>query len=358
MLDKKYAMLYAATSANLLNFFGNDSFDKHLEIFNKTTDFSAKAHRDLMEFGTERLEILDPSDVLSTVHGTSPIFVTFHTGSFNMLISLMMRRCKDVMILADTGSVQKDDYHLAIKAHAERYKSGNTTTLVNVEENGAIFQLIRRIRQGAVPIAFIDGNKGVDGLSKVNENLLDVPFFRGVVRVRKGLAYIAYLTKRPIVLVLHYCENNEDYIRVHEPIWSECTDKEDFCREVISRIYRYFSAHVKDYPEQWCNLPYFHRWADLTVFQRPVHADLYVPAALDFKKWHFNNRRFCPIIIEGSHYLFDRFNYSVLPVSPEMIDLFSKKTSGERKTALFETCCRDHQGLAKDYLAREVFTEA
>jgi hypothetical protein len=275
-----------------------------------------------------------------------------------MLISLLLKLGNKITILADTSSVQKSDYHLAADQYQNRYRNGNSTTLVNVEENGAIFNLIRRIKQGAVTIAFLDGNKGVDGQPKENENLLDIPFFNGIVKVRKGLAYMSYITKTPIALALSYHENNKDYLRFYEPLWSDAKDREVYCSEIITKIFGHFAGHTKNYLDQWSNLPYFHRWSDLSVFRKPLLSGTFVSADMGQKTWRFNNHRFCPILVEGENYLFDRFNYSVLPVRTDLVNLFSRKTSPDQKSALFENCCRTNQDIAREFLSREVFTEA
>ena len=65
--------------------------------------------------------------------------------------------------------------------------------------------LIREIKKGKSILIYIDGNLGA---SKKKDNLCQINFLDDKINVRKGVAYLAYLTKTPISSIINYIENN------------------------------------------------------------------------------------------------------------------------------------------------------
>lgn len=358
MLDMKYGLTYAATSANLLNFLGHHAFDDHFRIFNATLKNASKAHRDLLEFGSESLEIIDPFKTLELMDARAPIFVTFHTGSYNMLASLLLKMGRQIYVLSDTSSVNNGEYNSISKIYSEKYNNGCSSEMLNVEIGGTIFNIIKKIRQGALMIAYLDGNKGIGGQTKDNENLLDIDFLNGVVKVRRGLAFISYVTGSPLVLALNYTSGGKDFIRFYEPIRSEEKDKESACVSMMNQIFKHFEEHVRLYPEQWSNWAYVHKWADLTAFKgNPLLYTNDKPVSTGSKSWRFNSSRFCPLRVGENYFLFDRILYQVIPVKNEYTELFSKNTSAAQRNSIFESLKNKEKSTIGRLIDRQIIIE-
>lgn len=357
-MTSKNVLRYVSTSASLYNFLGDTQFDSHMEIYKTAVDNALQAHDDLMNFAVDRLNIVDPDHILDNLATKKPLFVTFHTGSYNMLAALLLKQGHVINILSDTESVASEDYNTAPQLYRERYANNCWSEMVNVEEPGTIFQIIRRIKAGQPTIAFLDGNKGIGGQTKYNENMLDVSFLRGRVRVRKGLPFIAYLTQAPIVLVLNYQEGGERYIKFYPAITCHEKDRGAFCQQVIDAIFGHFSEHVRQYTGQWSNWLYVHNWTDLTYFETQHPQQPEAEATQDPSRLDFNAERYCPLKLNGRFYLFDRIRYSLGEVEEDRIALFSLKTAREERQQLIRNLYEHHRDETRDMVSRQILVEA
>lgn len=356
MQTKKGALLYAATSASLYNFLGNSAPKEHMKIYNSVVNQALKAHEDLVDFGAESLTVIDPCSVLAKARNHACIFITFHTGSFNLLVSYLLKSGQQFYVLSDTQSMDNKDYNEATERYRQQYKNDCSLEMLNVEESKAIFNIIRKIRKGATMVGFLDGNKGVDGQSKTNENLLDVNFLNGKVKVRKGLPYMAFITKTPVVLALNYEVEGEKYLKIYEPITVEEDDKDAFCTRVINTVFNHFGDHVVKHIDQWANWPYVHNWTDLDFFKGKFDkkSKKVNSSSGGGKSLIFNSDRFCPIRLDEKLFLFDRVRYHLLPVEETHIPIFSYKTDAKVKERFIESLAKERQEEVSAMVAKQI----
>lgn len=353
----KELLLYASTVSNEYNFIGHKDFGNGFEFYRSVIGVASEAHRDFMEFKVTSLEIEDPYDLLkASIGGT--IFITFHSGSYNMLCAHLLSKGEKTCMLSDTSSMLMNDYQIVSSLYRQHFNNNGDCEMLNVQEEGFIFRLINKIRKSYPILAFIDGNKGIDGLTKENENLIDINFLKGVVKVRKGLPYVAYITDRPIVLAIAYKDGGKNYLRLHEPIRkNEREDRETFCKRCLEYIFGTFGNHLKKYSEQWASWPYLHSWANLTAWQNRFVSDK-VGSQIDVQRLVFNSDRFLPLKLHEEFMLFDKMTYSAIKIEPNDAPLFSHKTSLSEKIKMLENLAAGESSKIEQYVSKSILVEA
>lgn len=352
---RKNILRYASTSANLYNFLGDKDFANHINIYKRCVDNALQAHVDTMSFAVENAVIIDPSNILPNLLTKPMVLVTFHTGSYNLPACSLLKAGYKVNVLSDTESVRNHDYNQVTHLYNNRYANNCSLAMVNVEEDGAIFNILRQFKNGVQTLAYLDGNKGIGGQTKYNENMLDVPFLNGIVRVRKGLAFIAYLVKAPIVVVLSHKADGVNYVTYHPPIVIEEKERELFCSKAMEGIFRIFEAHVTRYYEQWSNWLYVHNWADLHHFQTKIAGDR--PTNLiDVNE--FNAERFCPLRLDGKFYLFDRILYKATEIEEAIVPAFSFKRSERERMNFIHKLKINRPDVIADLARKNVLVSA
>lgn len=354
-MERKEILRYAATSANLYNFTGDTDFSNHINVYKGAIANALQAHDAIHAFAVDNAEIIDPYEIADPSQGDLPLFISFHAGSFNLWHLFFLRRGYDVNVLSDTESVNNEDYQKITPAYRSRYEHNATLKMLNVEESGSIFSVIRELKANVPTVAFIDGNKGIGGQiseSNVTENLLRVKFLDGYVWVRKGLAYISYLTKRPISVVLAHHEDGKDVIEFGKPIDFPDMSKEEYCKYALKEVFKRFEDYLEKYPEQWSNWLYVHNWTDKTHFKSQAgSANPY-----DSKKiYSVNHKRFAPLKFEGNNYLFDRITYSLITIEEGLSALFSTKTSSENRVKLINIIQKERPDLIAGFVERQIF---
>jgi lauroyl/myristoyl acyltransferase len=352
---RKNILRYASTSANLYNFLGDRNFANHINIYKACINNALQAHADIKSFAVDKAVIVDPANVLPDLLKRPMMLVTFHTGSYNLPASSLLKAGYKVNVLSDTESVQNHDYNQVSHLYQNKYKNDCSMEMVNVEADGAIFNILRQFKSGVQTIAYLDGNKGIGGQTKYNENMLDVSFLNGIIRVRKGLAFIAYLVKAPVVVVLSHRENGTNYVTYHPPIVIEERDRDVFCSTALREIFKIFEAHVKNHFDQWSNWLYVHNWTDLDHFKTKIverrHATL---AEVN----EFNHDRFCPLRLDGKFYLFDRILYSASEVEEAIVPAFSFKSTREERVRFIEELKINRPDLTENLAKRNVLVPA
>jgi lauroyl/myristoyl acyltransferase len=345
-------LLFAATSANFYNFLGDTNVLEHRRRFADVIDMAYKAHQDLLTFQVDNLSLIDDEGILPMLNSKEPpIFVMFHTGSFNMLTAYLLKSGSHFYGLSDAESLKMADYQSLQDLYNKHYGKNSIFGMINIEESGSIFRILKMIKEGFPTIAFIDGNKGIGGQDKTNGNLEEVDFLSGRVRVRRGLATLAYLTNRPLVLALNHMENDQRYLSFRKIPVQVTTDKKVFIRDAIQTIFKYFGEHVKKHPDQWCNWPYVHNWTNISSFQK-THSELINEGN---HSPNFNAERFCPIKFKEEFFLFDRETYNIIRVESELAPIFSYKTLPAKRQALIQELIQSNNSFVDDFRRRQVF---
>lgn len=359
MHNIKDLLLYASTSANVFNFLGRNDPDRNFRFYQSVIEVASMAHRDLMEFKVEKLKIEDPHGILNFSSGRKPIMITFHTGSYNMLISHLMSNGYQVQVLSDSRSMQLKDYYDGPVNYRKRYRNSCDCTMLNVQEKGFVFRAIQKIKSGYPIVAFIDGNKGIDGLTKDNENLEDIRFCNGMVRVRKGLPYLAYLTGVPVVLALAYKKDDADYLKLFPPIeQTESESRENFSRRCLETVFKWFESHLGEYTDQWASWPYVHYWSDLSKFPGLSGNRHSVIDQKDYNLLTFDSNRFLPLKFNDEFLLFDRTTYTATKIDREDAPLFSIKTSQSDKSRMLSKLVMQHKDKVELFVSKGIFVDS
>lgn len=347
-------LLYAATSANLYNFMGNSEFDTHLDVFKTILKSSSKAFADLFNFSVDDVQLLDKDNVMPNLETHPRIFVSFHAGSYYTILGWLLKAGHEVLGMSDTQSIASGDFANLTELYRQQYGNNCRLDMVNVEEQGAIFDLIRKLKRGVIVLAYIDGNKGVGGQTKDNENMVSIDFLNGRVKVRKGIAYLSYLTKVPVQVALNHFDENGSWLKIYENHAVPHTlDKEEFAKEVMKYVFGCFEDYLGNYWMQWANWPYVHNWSLIDYFRETgtQTSDYWITIN---DKWKLNTSRYCPLKLDDGLFLFDRLRYSLLPIEKQYAGLFSYKSSINEKQSMLEQIIRDNDKMAESLVSRDI----
>ncbi|WP_440132724.1 hypothetical protein [Chitinophaga sancti] len=348
-------LLYAATSANLYNFAGNADFDRHPELFRTILSNSSKAFNDLFDFSIDDVSLIDEKHVFRDLKTSPRIFISFHTGSYYALPAWLLKHGHDVIVLSDTQSVKSGDFNGVTELYRNRYQNNCHVELINVEKQGAIFKVIKRIKAGAIVIAYIDGNKGIGGQTMQNENMLTLDFLKGKVKVRKGMVYLSCLTGVPVQLVLSHEEDGASCLACcGESFSAEGEDRDVFAGKVLQAIMHQFGHHVSKYYTQWANWPYVHHWSLIDAFTAGESAE---DLQWDINgQWMLHLSHCCPLKLNDKYYVFDRTRYSLFLLDEQYIGLFSYKSTPAERVQLAARIIESDPAMTAELLSWRVIS--
>lgn len=196
-------------------------------------------------------------------------------------------------------------------------------------------QMIREIKRDNSLIIYIDGNTGVGGMERKDDKMAVIDFLEGQIYARKGVAFLSYATRVPIVPVLSYW-NDDQHPVVHllEPIYPDRSqDTEEFCVSTTQRLYDLLGELVIKEPAQW------NGWLYLSNFSVPSSEE--VVQAKENSAYTFNQQRFDVFPWENNHCLFDSKTYETFKISENLSKVLPLLTDYYSSSDLEEIMSKD-----------------
>lgn len=175
-------------------------------------------------------------------------FAAFHFEMHrNLILDLIFAGYKIVAPIA--GDLFQNFLFAAEKAGSPYAKN---LKLIDVNSAKVGRELIRHIRDGFIPLFYVDGNMGPDGF-KVKEGFEDVSFFDNKIKVKSGIRRITEKLKLNVIPVFtHEHYNGECLLSVPSPIMPSAS--------LMQSLYGSLEACVVKAPENWEFATCFHRW--------------------------------------------------------------------------------------------------
>lgn len=150
-----------------------------------------------------------------------------------------------------------DDFKTGPAAEAAR-----RVFLMSVEEPTCALKMVRALRRGDLVMFNIDGNIGVGHEGRTLEEEMTLSFLGREVHVRRGVAYLSYRTKAPIVpLIPLWGARGRPELHFYDPIVPGGSEsREEFEERCLHDIYGRLEQKVLERPDQWEMWPRFFKW--------------------------------------------------------------------------------------------------
>ncbi len=243
---------------------------------------------------------------LQTIKQRSGVIASFHTGAYRLLPMWLISRGIPLTLLvtADVATSQAERY----RAIVGRMPGGGIPLEVCCAEDPMVLRkLARAMAQGRCIMAFLDGNESAGAKtapSKRAEAVID--FLAHRLRVKTGIAELAYLTGRPIYpMTMAFDGTGTPRPDVLPPIvYSKSDKRQAFVQTAMSRLYGVLADTVARHPAQWEGWFYVHH--DL-VLDRPIADEAFI-------------RQYMPFSIGERYFLLHRNTYSVYSLSGALFD--------------------------------------
>ena len=264
---------------------------------------------------------------LADIKSRPRVFCTLHLGSYRQIHHFLLRHGVDFTLVVDQVTLeQQGDKFLALRDDNPVYHGGSLRVL-NAEAPSIGLQMIREIKSGRSLLFYIDGNTGVGGMDRQDEKLALISFLGRQIFARKGIAFLAHVTRSPIVPLVAFRHGPADFeMQFFSPIVPDAEQpREAFAVETTQRIFQLFEPALRRHPEQWEGWLYMNHFVDLPAL-RAEHAAPLVLAELPAQPV-FNQQRYGLFWQAERPQLFDRLTYQTFDVSTQLVALLLQLTT-------------------------------
>ncbi|GAB2963041.1 hypothetical protein GCM10027048_34790 [Hymenobacter coalescens] len=279
-------------------------------------------HEEQVHFLTE---YTGDTSFLADVHTRPRVFCTFHLGSYRAIHHFLLRHNVHYTLVVDEVTLQQQgDKFQDLSAQNEAY-SGGSMRILNAESPSIGLQMIREVKSGRSLLFYIDGNTGVGGMDRQDEKLTRIPFLARQLYARKGIAFLAHVTKAPIVPLLSFRHADDAFeTRFYPPVvpTESALPREEFAVATTRHIFELFEPVLRRFPEQWEGWLYMNHFVDLPAL-REEYAPVALPAALP-ARLAFNTARYGLFWHADAPQLFDLATYQTFGISDKLAALLGQ----------------------------------
>lgn len=254
-----HTLEFARFSTALYQYRADIPLAQHESIFQDACAYQALAAvEESCPWWQGRLQSENPPRYLL---GRTSIIATFHTGSYRLLPRwLHMHGIPFSLVVSRTVNLSQGRRFHAL--------AGNPVPeifdIIDAEDPSALLSMRRALCAGRHLLIYTDGNTGARPLSA--KHSVDIPFLDSHLRVRTGLANLAYLANAPIVPVIQQrrCYGDSPF-KFQQPIQASHHEKRaHFAQNIMLRLYRMLEQELHEDPAQWEN------WFHLRPFSQPT----------------------------------------------------------------------------------------
>lgn len=252
--------LFTFFSANLLHFMPQIDVNTHEAYFREIClhqhlswkdQFDPKLHNRVQIKGWK-------GDMVEKFRSAPGIICTYHTGSYRLINRLLVEAGVAFSLVVSTEVYNTEA--ASFKAAFDRYNSSSQSfDLIDAEQPTALLKMIRAAKSGKNLLVYVDGNTGA-GKNRVNN--LTVDFMDGQLSVRKGMAVLASILKRPIYPVS--CIRSavdKVHFKVHDSIIQpKGLARDCFVQQAMQQVYADLASVLKEDPSQWECWLYLHQF--------------------------------------------------------------------------------------------------
>ncbi|MFD2963676.1 MULTISPECIES: LpxL/LpxP family acyltransferase [Olivibacter] len=255
---------FISFSTNLQFFLPAIPYESHEQLFKKLCLQQHLSHLDQNHPQALRYVAPGTLDVLhaEVLKPTAGIICTYHTGSYRLINKMLMQQGVpfSLLVAGDVLAEEQADY-LRIFRETAAEQNGGCFHLINAQHPKALLQLLGDLKRGRKLVVYLDGNSGTGNTLTV-KNACAVHFFDKCLRVRKGVATLAYLAKCPIFpLICKRTNNAQIDFDVHPTIHPQlAASRAEFEQQTVQRLYKYLQVYTRVSPGDWEGWLHIHRY--------------------------------------------------------------------------------------------------
>lgn len=201
-------------------------------------------------------QVIDPHGMLDRAETEGMIFCTYHVGSYRLINGVLHARDIDFSLVADNDFVTEQGPQVqALTEQLQRDHLGREPRpfeVIDAESATGALRALRTLRHGKSLLLYVDGNTGVRGFQNDESRYVQVEFLSRQLRARKGIAFLSFMGKCPIVPVV--CVRTgwlTREIHVLSPIApAGREDRETYCAEATQKLYAVLESYLRRVPEE------------------------------------------------------------------------------------------------------------
>lgn len=176
------------------------------------------------------------------------IYCSYHLGSYRLIVSYLLARGVNIAMLVTNDVAEQQILSIMIQHEeiAHQYPRCGSLNIINAESYQGIDDAIEFYQGGGSLLIYIDGNSGVGGMNRQDNNLLTIPFLSREIKARKGVAFLSHLLAAEICPL--FIRNNENGTRVvvHKQSIMPATkqNKKHYIKDTTQALYRILESEI------------------------------------------------------------------------------------------------------------------
>ena len=262
----------------------------------------------------------------------SVIFCGFHLGSYRSLFPFLVKNGINLNLLIGEDVFRHDAciFKERFLEGKDFYNVNSTFDVINGENKVAVIKGLRGLKEGKSMVTYLDGNTGIGGNHRQDDKMTKINFLNQDIFVRKGIAYLSYVSQSPIIPVMMY--RDKDFNNVIEFLESIVPDtslsRDEFIYHFNQSAYDIFSKYLLKYPEQWEAWSYVHKFLDLTKVSQATSKSVEKKSVLDWNRFSISKYENCSVI-------FDKYSFLIHFITNELFDLLNRLKNNDIQIETF-----------------------
>lgn len=257
---------YLTVSSNLSIFLPSLKENEHYKTIQDMYFHRALSEIDLLYPSLiEKTIVHDDSNVIERSKKESHIFVSYHTGGYNMSLRHLANKNVPFCVVANNDYIQKHKTSAQKLYKNVPNKKENNLEIFTAEDPKLLLKLIKKLKEGVSVYIFIDGNSGsLKNNFSEDKNLLKINFLNHHIYARQGVSYLAYLSKSPIATIIAKRDKNLNN-RISINLLNtkgiiENFNRNDSIIKITKEIYKKLEMHLRNNYKQWSGWFYLHNF--------------------------------------------------------------------------------------------------
>lgn len=294
-------------AANIKQIFPYLNFNSHRDIFKNISLYQKLSKLDQFYINSiEDCELIDFTESVNNMINEKPfIFTTFHLGSYRIINHFLTRKGISFDLLVAKKTFERERNLFEEIFNHNKITENQEIGLIDVENNKAIFKMIKSLKKGRSLLVYMDGNSGIGSISKKSTNLMPIKFGNGEIFVRKGAIDISFITNVPILNIISFVFNGHTKLKFFPIINVNDRTKEGYTNYAINEIYRQFETLLMKYPDQWEGWFYIHKI--INIKNRPF-SNIDYDKIKNEEKYSFNYHDYGIFNTCENYFLFNKNN--------------------------------------------------
>lgn len=299
---------YALFCANLWHFYPQASPNEYPRLYGEVLAMQRQAYlrhpiKELLDGDIGSL-----NETLARVKRSPGIICTYHTGAYRQICWLLAQAEIPYTLLLSAAAIKRESRELQREYLQLSAPSGpEGFHLLDAERPNVIREMCRALARGHNIVVYVDGNTGA--ADKNSRNLMEIPFLNGRLQVRKGIASLSHISRKPIYPILNSGgQNGNSALSPSAPLWPTLNEsRADYEVRVTSRLYALLAGYVNIRPGDWECWRYLHHWL-------PQHANFSHSGLIAYQRYG-PSERWHRVVHQDCAFLLDRFTYRLYPVA-------------------------------------------